>query len=318
MKSTVAVFSGPAPARMTEISPAIRNAPVYDVERAKSFISVMPEIRRMVSGIGNDGGLNAFGRSRPDPNAMENLAAEIRRLTNGGHKVSLVMADLSKKSGVVYYPHIQMCSQSTIKAIYCGAVLDAIPDAAEENGLYIHDAIVYSDNRSYENLRAIYGIEPLEKWCREAQTDPSFAKDNYPRKKTAADMFKMWTRLYCFLNGEAQFTDFAAWFADSIASAAREQLGSRFPVQTKAGWENGLDESRDYDPAAVIPEVYVDGNPLNDECAINDTGIVYTDKGPYLFVIYTDHPFGVFKDYITPNPLLELTESLYAVQQSLH
>ena len=120
------------------------------------------------------------------------------------------------------------------------------------------------------------------------------------------------------MNGKAQFTDFAAWFADSIASAAKEQLGSCFPVQTKAGWENGLDESREYDPAAVIPDIYVDGDPLNDECAINDSGIVYTEKGPYIFVIYTDHPFGIFKNYTPPNPLLELTEALYQLQQSFN
>ena len=43
----------------------------------------------------------------------------------------------------------------------------------------------------------------------------------------------------------------------------------------------------------------------------------YSDRGPYIFVIYTDHPFGVFKDYVTENPLYELTERLYEVQCSL-
>ena len=120
------------------------------------------------------------------------------------------------------------------------------------------------------------------------------------------------------MNGEAQLTDFAAWFADSIASAAGEQLGSRFPVQTKAGWENGLDESREYAPSAVIPAEYTDGDPLNYECAVNDSGIVYTENSPYIFVIYTDHPFGIFKNYIPPNPLLDLTEALYQLQQSFN
>ena len=93
-------------------------------------------------------------------------------------------------------------------------------------------------------------------------------------------------------------------------------LGNRFPVQTKAGWEHGLNEDLNYDPWEEIPVEYVDGDPLNDECAINDTGIVYTDRGPYLFVIYTDYPFGVFRDYVTPNPLGGLVEALYEVQRS--
>lgn len=311
-------FSGPAGARCFEESAAIRNAPAYDTERAKSLIPAMPEIRRLVTGLEDTGGLTVFGEVRPDRTALDRLALEIGKLTTGGHKVSLVMADAGTLSGAAFCPFRPMCSQSTIKAIYTGAVLEAFPDAITDNGRYIHDAVVYSDNLSYENLRKIYGPDPLRKWCVEADVDPSFAQPDYPRDKTAADMLKMWTRLYCFLNGEARNTDFAAWFADSAASAAKQQLGGRCPVQTKAGWENGLDESRNYDPAAVIPAEYTDGDPLNDECAINDSGIVYTDRGPYLFVIYTDHPFGIFKDYITPNPLLELTEALYEVQQSLH
>lgn len=311
-------FSGPAGERRFEKSPAIRNAPAYDVEKAKTFISVMPEIRKLVNGIEDTGGLSVFGRIKPDRTVLDRLAQEIGKLTYGGHKMSLIMADAGTLSGVAYCPFRPMCSQSTIKGIYSGAVLEAFPEAISENGRYFHDAIVYSDNLSYENLRAVYGIKPIEKWCIQADVDPSFAKPDYPRDKTAGDMLKMWTRLYCYLNGDALDTDFAAWFADSVASAARQQLGSRCPVQTKAGWENGLDENRNYDPSAVIPAEYTDGDPLNDECAINDSGVVYTDKGPYLFVIYTDHPFGIFKDYITPNPLLELTEALYTVQQSFH
>ncbi len=311
-------FSGPAEARCFEKSAAIRNAPAYDTERAKSLIPAMPEIRRLVNGLEDTGGLTVFGEVRPDRTALDRLAHEIGKLTTGGHKVSLIMADAGTLSGAAFCPFCPMCSQSTVKAIYTGAVLEAFPDALMDNGRYIHDAVVYSDNLSYENLRRIYGPDPLRKWCGEADVDPSFARPDYPRNKTAADMLKMWTHLYCFLNGEARNTDFAAWFADSAASAAKQQLGGRCPVQTKAGWENGLDESRNYDPAAVIPAEYTDGDPLNDECAINDSGIVYTDRGPYLFVIYTDHPFGIFKDYVTPNPLLELTEALYEVQQSLH
>ena len=44
---------------------------------------------------------------------------------------------------------------------------------------------------------------------------------------------------------------------------------------------------------------------------------VYSDHGPYIFVVYTDLPFGVFKDYTTPNPLYGLMERIYEVQCSL-
>ena len=231
--------------------------------------------------------------------------------------MSLILADLAARSGAAFRSGIPMCSQSTVKAIYAGALLESRPEALSENGAYLRDAIVLSSNEAYENLREIYGREPLLRWCKETGVDPSFADLPYPRDKCARDMLLLWTRLYAFLNGDADPMNFAAYYADSLASATKERLGARYPVQTKAGWECGLDEDADYDPEAVIPERFRDGNPLNDECAINDTGVVYTETGPYLFVIYTDHPFGLFRNYTTPNPLYPLVDALLAVHADL-
>lgn len=280
------------------------------------YISEMPEIRKLIENPDDADGLTAFGTRRPSDKAISALKEEILKLTAGNHKVSLVMADLETRSGVAYHSGDPMCTQSAIKGVYIGALLDDRPQALELHRELMRDAIVYSANKPYEQLREIYGRKPLEKWCQETGVDVSFAVPNYPRDKTARDMFRLWTRLYCFLNGPAKDSEVAEWFSNSIVSATREQLGNRFPVHTKAGWENGLDENENYDPNAVIPEQYRDGDPLNDECAINDTGIVYTDKGPYIFVIYTDHPFGIFKNYTTPNPLYNLVEALYQVQRS--
>ena len=224
------------------------------------------------------------------------------------------MTDLRTRSGVAWHSSVPMCTQSTIKAIYVGALLESRPEALEENGQYMHDAIVYSSNEAYENLRSIYGPELLVKWCEEAGVDPGMTEPNYPRDKSARDMFKLWTRLYCFLNGEADRTNFGAYYADSIASASAKQLS--VPVQTKAGWENGVG---DYVPLELweIPERFRDGDPLNDECAINDTGIVYSETGPYIFVIYSDYPYAVLDGEEMENPLNSLVKLLYRVHASI-
>ena len=62
----------------------------------------------------------------------------------------------------------------------------------------------------------------------------------------------------------------------------------------------------------MIPARFVDGDQMNDEVATNDTGIVYTENGPYLFVIYSDYPYP----FGQPNQLYGLAEALYGVQQS--
>ena len=62
---------------------------------------------------------------------------------------------------------------------------------------------------------------------------------------------------------------------------------------------------------------YEDGDPYNDECAANDAGIVYTGSGAYIYVIFTDVPFGVFEQNTPANPLIPLLEAMHNAQCSI-
>ena len=298
-------------------SQAIRCAPAYNVSAARQLTANMSGLRDLTRHIHDEDSLYIFGPSRPSGEAAARLQAELDLLTEGDHDVSLIMADITTLSGAAFHSAVPMCAQSTVKAPYVYSILQMMPDVLWEDGMLMHDAVVFSDNRAYRRLYEKYGSAPLEKWCAETGVDPGFAKELYPRTYTARDMFRLWTRLYAFLNSGEDETNSGAWLADTSASAARKQLGGRFPVQTKAGWESGLPEELNYDPCAAAPAAFTDKDPSNDECAINDSGAVYTDCGPYLFVIYTDHPFGIFRDYATPNPLYGLTEALYETQRSI-
>ena len=305
-------FSGPVSVPLSLESQAIQAAPAYNMEEAKKYIPVMPRIRSLIDGLPQKDTLACFGPAVPSADTLRTVEAEIRRILADGHKISLLLADPVTCSGLSFRSAQPMCTQSTVKAIYVGALLSRFPRAFEENGQYIRDTLVLSSNEAYENLREIYGPEPIRTWCRETGVDEAFADLPYPRAYTARDMLKLWTRLYVFLNDGSDLANAGRYCADSAMSAAAACLGSRCPVQTKAGWENGVgDEPEDYEHA-VIPAAYVDGDPLNDECATNDTGIVYTQKGPYLFVLYSDYPCP----WTYPNQLLGLTEALYAVRMS--
>ena len=304
------------PSYTNEDSILIRNAPAFDTAEAASCIDAMPQIRELADTVGDDEQLALFGPAAPSEEALAALQEEIEKLTDEYHKVSLIMADLKTKSGVAYNSSVPMCTQSTIKGVYLGSALEERPELLEENWQAFHDAIVYSDNDAYEGLREACGPEPLLKWCAEAGVDAGFADLPYPRSYTAKDMFKMWTVLYRYLNGGTCSPEFASWFADSLASAARIRFGDRYPVQTKAGWETGYYEPI-LNPDDIIPDQYVDGDPTNDEIAANDSGVVFTEKGPYLFVIFTDHFFDYFENVVLEHPLCELEEALCNVQLSL-
>ena len=250
-----------------------------------------------------------FGERRPAEEAIRGLETEIQRMLEEGHQVSLISVNLATRSGVAFRPNVPMCTQSTVKAIYVGAMLSQFPDAYEAHEQEIRETIMLSSNEAYESLRDCYGPEPIRAWCRETGVDEGFADLPYPRAYTARDMLKLWTRLYRFLNDGSDVHHVGRFYADSAQSAAKERLSTRCPVHSKAGWENGVgDDETDYEHA-VIPAEYVDGDPLNDECAINDTGVVYAEKGPYLFVIYTDYPWP----WSGTHPLHRLTEALYLV-----
>ena len=274
------------------------------------YAADMPAVRALADSIPAGGGLVCFGERMPLPGTVQPVEDEIRKITEDGHQVSMIMINLPAKSGLAFRPGVQMCTQSTVKAIYIGAMLTFFPRSFAEHRRLIRDTIVLSSNEAYERLRDLYGPEPVRAWCRETGVDEGFADLPYPRAYTARDMLKLWTRLYCFLNDGSDRHGVGRFFAESVLSAARERLGNRCPVHSKAGWENGLgDDGADYDPAR-IPARFTDGNPLNDECATNDTGVVYAAHGPYLFVIYSDFPCP----WPGANRLYGLTEALYTVR----
>ena len=204
------LFSGPIALPRERESADIRRAPAYDRNAAAAYIPAMPAIRRIVDGIGDDVRPLAFGCASPSAAAMARVQGALDALLLGGHHAAFVMVDLKTQSGVAFNSSTPFCTQSTIKAIYVGALLESRPEALSENGQYMRDAIVLSSNAAYESLRVIYGPECIRAWCAACGVDVSMAEPAYPRDKNARDMLKLWTRLYCFLNGERDPLNFGA------------------------------------------------------------------------------------------------------------
>ena len=293
-------FSGPITVPIEEEADIVRHDLPYDPE---DYTDCLPQIRSLIDDIDSDHTLTSFGSRKPSEAAMAALSAEIDAVTADGGHVSLVMADLDKQSGVSYCSGKIMCTQSTIKGVYVAAVLEQYYDAMELNGQYMHDAIVYSDNNAYMALYTIYGKDPLLCWCEEAGVGEFFTDMPYPQNACAKDMIKMWTLVYRFLNSGSQDAWFGDYYTFSAYSATGSELGHEFTVQSKSGWEDGLDIN------GYIAPVFFDGDPYNDETATNDCGIVYTPEGPYIFVLYTDIPFD-------PDRLHSIVRRLREVQLS--
>ncbi len=261
-------------------------------------------------------GLVTKGENELPSEAVGAVEAAVDSIEAAGHRVSFIMIDPALMSGAAYDAGSEYCVQSVIKSVYIGALADAEPDAVYDSGELIRDAVAYSLNDAYQELRDTYGCEHLRRWCEQAGISGDIADTDYP-VMTPAEMIKLWGRLYTFFGTDAG-AELSQVYQNTIGSAAGQLYGGSIKVLSKAGWECGADDDAvSYDPDEPVPEYLTDGDPYNDECAANDAGIVYAPSGTYLYVIFSDIPFGVFEENTPDNPLTELTAALYRLHEEM-
>ena len=285
---------------------------------ADNYIDALPHIQAILRDISNDEKLTLFDHASASESAVNTLEKEISAIISTGHKISLIMIGLKDGSGISYRSQEIMCYQSTIKAIYVGSLLDERPELFEKHKEEIRKTIELSDNDTYAYLRDLYGNEPLLRWCKDCNIDEGFVRTYYTRDRSAKELCILWTRMYAFLESEKAPTELKTYLSHSACSSASEVLSDRCFVQSKAGWENGLPDHAAYSKDMTYPDHLTDKDPSNDECAINDSGVIYTENGPYLFVIFSDLPYGVYAGNAPKNPLNGITEALYEIYQSFY
>lgn len=201
---------------------------------------------------------------------------------------SFKMLDINTGKGISYNADEKTTSQSTIKGPFCASVIENNPCVFEQDKDLFKQTITVSSGDTYEALRNKYGTSSLEKWCEELNIDKSIATTEYPRNMTANIMVKIWQKMYTVLNEEKMPQEFVSYFTGTKFSAIYKELGSKYKVQSKPGWENGTnDDALSDDPDVPCDAKYTDGDPTNDEIATNDAGIIYANGNPYIFVIFT-------------------------------
>lgn len=277
--SKILDVSGPITTPLNEEAIEIQKAPAYALCHAKRIIDNLPRAIAAVDCIKNTAKIQVFGTEGKAPN-LEVLNRELEAVKKDNHNISFLLINLERLNGIAYNIDMEMCTQSSIKGPYIGALLESDYDLLQENGQNMHDAIVNSDNDAYLSLCRKYGFQPIRSWAKDVGVDPYVVQIPFPRLMTVRDMAKLWVKMYAFLNEENDKTNFAKYFAKTAGSGISYELGKDYPVQTKAGWE---------------------WNPCSnkDRCACNDCGIVYSKNGPYVEVIFTDIPW----DLSEPNPI---------------
>lgn len=250
--------------------------------------------------------LKFFGDIRAPQSILNPLQTEIDKLETAGHMISFIIADIDGNFGFCYNCDKKWTSQSTIKAPYLTSLL------MQDKGIFEleHDlfkaVITVSDNEAYEILRTKYGNAPFLDFCKKSDISAEHSKPLYPRSITVRDMAKLWTTMYTFLNSPNGLSEYVSYFSGTAMSCIYRALGQKYKVETKAGWESGTD----IDGPGGTPEPrFIDGDPLNDEIATNDTGIVYADGHPYIAAIFSNLQSD-------PDGLIPLVKAIDAVHSA--
>lgn len=224
-----------------------------------------------------------------------------------------IVYDLNSQRGLSYNADAQFFSASTIKAPLAAFVLQDVVDSGqaslsdemyeditmEGTGVMAFDdidtydlatvltnTIEYSDNTGYALLRDQFERESFENWCASAGVDASVWEGEWYPYYSPRDLAKLWLRTGSYLVGGVGN---ASWceslFEKTDASFIRKALSPAHRVLAKPGYE-------------------ID-TPEFDMGALNDAGLVFTDKGAYVIAVMSDADYD--DEYFTDNEQLMLT-----------
>lgn len=202
----------------------------------------------------------------------KHLEDAVAAFTAKGYHLGFSMVDLKTGRGASYNADQRFYPASSIKAIYCTAILESTSGGAASSADTITKCLVDSDNDSFRALLKTYGYTVYGNWLKSRA--PEAAQEaytyNYPHI-SAAGMLNCWKEIYRFgTSGEAGASLLTGCLAKTNHSALGALLRSRYTVWSKPGWY-----------------------PTNEGLASTATaegGIVFSDCGDYAIAVLSDAP----------------------------
>ncbi|MGN0076120.1 MAG: serine hydrolase [Parafannyhessea sp.] len=202
----------------------------------------------------------------------KHLEDAVAAFTAKGYHLGFSMVDLKTGRGVSYNADQKFYPASSIKAIYCTAILESTNGGAASSSDTITKCLVDSDNDSFRALLKTYGYTVYGNWLKSRA--PEAAQEaytyNYPHI-SATGMLNCWKEIYRYgTSGEAGASLLTGCLAKTNHSALGALLRSRYTVWAKPGWY-----------------------PTNEGLASTATAegaIVFSDCGDYAIAVLSDAP----------------------------
>lgn len=200
--------------------------------------------------------------------AFARVDAEIEKLTGAGHRVGVVMRDLTTGCNVSFNADERLYPASSIKATFCAAVCEANGGSGGMAST-MENCLVNSSNEAFEQLIGTFGLLPHASWLAEHGAPEAAADADYWYYPdiSAAELAACWQEIYRYgTSGEPGGAELAGYLARTNYTPIGGLLRGTCDVWAKPGWF-----------------------PNNGELvATNDAGVVFSDCGPYVLVVMTD------------------------------
>ncbi len=292
------------PAGSNDSAKSAKAQPKAEVARTALDAASGTEVVNLFGATGSQRGLEA--------SEVQDVQDAINAFAEAGYQVGFVVYDFTRERGLASNADVTCFSASTIKAPFVAYTMQSVVDAGhaslsdqvqedvvvEGTGIMaFDDESVYSDNTGYALLREGYG-ESFEPWAAAAGVDASEWEGEWYPYYTPRDLAKLWLSVGGYLrSGSGNAAACENLLAGTDTSFLRKALGADHRVLAKAGYE-------------------ID-TPWFDMGALNDAGIVQSEKGDYLVAIMSDADYD--DEYFTDTePLIvNLIKALNAAHDRL-
>lgn len=258
------------------------------------------------------------------------LAAALEPFTEDGFNVGFVLMDIGTGRGFARNVDEPIYGASSFKGTYCTFVAESYVDSDEvamsEVSDSFYNAIVHSDNSTYDAMRARFSDSRLAGWLDGLGIDDEVARDTYYPTYTTRDSAKLWLNAYRYLEGNGAAADqlradFAqtktSFMRTAVTDAPDDAEGGQEAAELAAG-EGGEDAEGGQIAVAeaatlgdsvsdvlvkVVEEASADDVTVYDKAgwyprdagnipSIVDAGIVSCNGRDYLLCVMTDMPWS--------------------------
>lgn len=206
-----------------------------------------------------------------DTSTYNQLVSAIKTFEAHGYTLSFSLLDINTNRSLAYNSDTPLYPASAIKAAYTAMVYE-IHGGAGGLSNTAENCIVNSDNESFHRLIQTFGLSSYGDWLTKNGTPNAgkIAYVHYYPEISATELSNVWQEIYRYgTSGEKGAQEFTGFLAQSNHTSMGGLLRDYYTVWAKAGW---------------YPK---DGT--NSEATV-DAGVVFSDCGPYIFVVMSDAP----------------------------